>query len=384
MASSCPTIADATSRCTASATRWNSSGSSGVGIASASGMAAFSVGVLMDLLTNDLTLAAGIEHTHGIAVVVGHEDAVRALVHRQGIGTTAHGNGAHDPPAVSVEHAHAATAVVGDEDAPAALVHRQGIGAEAHGDGAQALPGSRVKHAHVVVSLVGDEDEAAFLIHRQRKGCEAHGDDAQNGPAAGIEHAHAAATGDAALAGGAGSIGDEDAAGLLVDGDHPWGKVVGAGAHDDPAARVEHAHRAATGVDDEDAVGPLIYCHGDRACAHGHGAQQPTVPGVEHAHATVAIAHAQDESAARLLVHRHRSGTCADGNGAQDRTCAPAMCLGPTRPAGDHPHEHQTRCQHPYHAVSVCHVPAPVFHVLASLADKVTIAWLVAVSLSRR
>src|SRR5205085_4572654 len=137
MASSCPTIVDATSRCTASATRWNSSGSSGVGIASASGMAAFSVGVLMDLLTNDLTLAAGIEHAHGIAVVVGHEDAVRALVHRQGIGTTAHGNGAHDPPAVSVEHAHATTAVVGDEDAPVTLIHGHRTEELARDDGAQ-------------------------------------------------------------------------------------------------------------------------------------------------------------------------------------------------------------------------------------------------------
>src|SRR5918912_1101778 len=217
MASSCPTIADATSRCTASATRWNSSGSSGVGSASAPAIAALSTGMLMDLLTNDLTLAAGIEHAHGVAVVVGHEDAVRALFHRQGIGATVHGNGAYDPPAVSVEHAHATTAVVGDEDAPVKLVHCQGIGAEAHGDGAQVLPGSRVKHAHVVVSLIGDEDEAAFLVHRERKGCEAHGGGVQDGPAARIEHAHAA-TGDVALAAGGGSVGDEDAAGLLVDG----------------------------------------------------------------------------------------------------------------------------------------------------------------------
>src|SRR5919204_312459 len=176
MASSCPTIADATSRCTASATRWNSSGSSGVGSASAPAIAALSMGMLMDVLTNDLTLAASIEHAHGIAVVVGHEDAVRALVHRQGIGATAHANSA------------------------------------------QALPGARVEHAHVVVSLVGDEDEAAFLVHRQRKGCKAHGDRAQDGPTACIEHAHAAATGDAALAGGTSSVGDEDAAGRLVDG----------------------------------------------------------------------------------------------------------------------------------------------------------------------
>src|SRR5919199_1566300 len=148
MASSCPTIADDTSRCTASATRWNSSGSSGVGITSASGRAALSTGMLMDLLTHDLTLAAGIEHAHGIAVVVGHEDAMRALVHRQGVGATAHGNGAYDPPAVSVEHAHATTAVVGDVDAPVTLVHGHCAEELARDDGAQDGTTRGVQHAH--------------------------------------------------------------------------------------------------------------------------------------------------------------------------------------------------------------------------------------------
>src|SRR5919202_933280 len=166
MASSCPTIADATSRCTASATRWNSSGSSGVGSASAPPMAALSAGMLIDLLTHDLTLAAGIEHAHGVAGVVGHEDAVRALVHRQGIGATAHGNGAYDPPAVSVEHAHATTAVVGDVDAPVTLVHGHRAQKLARSDGAQDGSTRGVKHAHVAAGA-GDERTPGCLVQRE-------------------------------------------------------------------------------------------------------------------------------------------------------------------------------------------------------------------------
>src|SRR5918912_3440494 len=238
MASSCPTIADATSRCTASATRWNSSGSSGVGSASAPAIAALSTGMLIALLTNDLTLVAGIEHAHGIAVVVGHEDAVRALVHRQGIGATLHGNGAYDPPAVSVEHAHATTAVVGDEDAPVTLVHGHRAEELARDDGAQDGPTRGVKHAHAATGA-GDEGTSGCLVQREpaeagiegdKDAC-AHGDGAQDLAATRVEHAH-----------GTVAVGDEDAPCALV---HRQG--IGAEAHGDgaqalPGSRVKHAH----------------------------------------------------------------------------------------------------------------------------------------------
>src|SRR5437868_1526235 len=110
-----------------------------------------------------LTLASGIEHAHGVAVVVGHEDAVRALVHRQGIGATAHGNGAYDPPAVSVEHAHATTAVVGDEDAPVTLIHGHRTEELARADGAQDGSTRGVKHAHAAAG-VGDEGASGCLV----------------------------------------------------------------------------------------------------------------------------------------------------------------------------------------------------------------------------
>src|SRR5437762_1738992 len=143
-----------------------------------------------------LTLAAGIEHAHGVAVVVGDEDAVRTLVHRYRIGAPAHGNGAHDPTAVSVKHVHATTAVVDDEGAPGTLVHGHHAEELARDDGAQHGPTHGIKHAHAA-ARAGDEDTLRLLVQRKptEAGIEdnidafAHGGGGQDLPATRVDYA---------------------------------------------------------------------------------------------------------------------------------------------------------------------------------------------------
>src|SRR5919199_4921336 len=142
--------------------------------------------------------AVGVKHADAVAVLIEHERAPGALVHRDGAGRLAHGDAAHEPPAHDVKDTHlpkAATVLAGDKDPAGPLVDGHALRQQPHGDGAYDGPAVSVQHAEAArpgVTAVADHERPPDpFVHRNGQGRQADMNRALDGPTARVKHCDA-------------------------------------------------------------------------------------------------------------------------------------------------------------------------------------------------